>query len=184
MQLDLPSQPSVNSVPGTPPEKRISARTGGQHKIMTTNAQVIGPQETLQQAAQTVKQLNVGSLPVSTAVGSIGVVTDRDIAVLGTAVGLMSSQAPAIDLMSEGVQWCTEDQDTAEVMETMADNQVRRLPVVNGECELVGIASVGDIATKSPNHVDAMLRKISTPSEPDDNQPAHSAVPHAPSPRR
>lgn len=151
---------------------------------MTTNAQVIGPQETLQQAAQTVKQLNVGSLPVSTAVGSIGVVTDRDIAVLGTAVGLMSSQAPAIDVMSEGVQWCTEDQDTAEVMETMADNQVRRLPVVNGECELVGFASVGYIATKSPEHVDAMLRKISTPSEPDDNQPAHSAVPHAPSPRR
>jgi CBS domain-containing protein len=107
---------------------------------MTTNVQVIGPQDTLQQAA---------------------------------AVGLRPEQARVIDLTSEGVQWCTEDQDTAEVMETMADNQVRRLPVVNGERELVGIVSVGDIATKSPEHVDAMLRNISTPSQQDDN-PASS----------
>jgi len=58
-------------------------------------------------------------------------------------------------------------------MKTMAEAQVRRLPVINGERELVGIVCVGDIATKAPDPVDAMLREISTPSQPDGG-PANS----------
>ena len=58
-------------------------------------------------------------------------------------------------------QWCTKDQDTAEVMKTMTEATVRRLPVINGERELVDIVFVGDIATKAPDPVEAMLREIS-----------------------
>lgn len=112
-------------------------------------------------------QLNVGSLPVCDGRRLLGMVTDRDITVRGTSAGLAPAQARVIEVMSEDVQWCTEDQDTAEVMKTMADTQVRRLPVINGERELVGIVSVGDIATKAPDEVDAMMRAISMPSEPD-----------------
>jgi CBS domain-containing protein len=118
-------------------------------------------------AAQLMDQLNVGSLPVCDGRRLLGMVTDLDITVGGTAAGLVPAQARVIEVMSEGVQWCTEDQDTAEVMKTMADAQVRRLPVINGEHELVGIVTVGDIATKAPDPVDAMVREISTPSHPD-----------------
>ena len=55
----------------------------------------------------------------------------------------------------------------------MTEAQVRRLPVINGERELVGIVCVGDIATKAPDPVDAMLREISTPSQRDGG-PANS----------
>jgi CBS domain-containing protein len=118
-------------------------------------------------AAQLMDQLNVGSLPVCDGRRLLGMVTDLDITVGGTAAGLVPAQARVIEVMSEGVQWCTEDQDTAEVMKTMADAQVQRLPVINGEHELVGIVTVGDIATKAPDPVDAMVREISTPSHPD-----------------
>jgi CBS domain-containing protein len=136
-------------------------------EIMTTDVQWVGPQDSLQQAAQLMDQLNVGSLPVCDGRRLLGMVTDRDITVRGTAAGLVPAQARVIEVMSEGVKWCSDDQDTAEVLKTMADNQVRRLPVINGERELVGIVSLGDVATKAPDPVDAVVREISTPSEPD-----------------
>lgn len=136
-------------------------------EIMSIDVQVIGPQDTLQQAAQLMDQLNVGSLPVCDGRQLLGMVTDRDITVRGTAAGMAPAQARVLEVMSQGVQWCSEDQDTEEVMKTMADSQVRRLPVINVDRELVGIVSVGDIATKAPDPVNALVREISTPSEPD-----------------
>lgn len=136
-------------------------------EIMTTDVQLVGPETTLQHAAQLMDQLNVGSLPVCAGTRLLGMVTDRDITVRGTAAGLEPAKACVSDVMSEGVYWCTEDQDTEEVMRTMGLEQVRRLPVINVDRKLVGIVSIGDIATKAPGPVDEAVREISTPSEPD-----------------
>lgn len=136
-------------------------------EIMTTDVQLIGPEESLQRAAQLMDQLNVGSLPVCAGRQLLGMITDRDITVRGTAAGLAPAVACVADVMSEGVHWCTEDQDTEEVMRTMGEAQVRRLPVINVERQLVGIVSLGDIATKAADNVDNTMREISTPSEPD-----------------
>jgi CBS-domain-containing membrane protein len=62
---------------------------------------------------------------------------------------------------------CTEEQTTDEVMTQMGDLQVRRLPVVDREGQIVGIVSLGDLATRQSGHTDNALREISTPSEPD-----------------
>jgi CBS domain-containing protein len=136
-------------------------------EIMTTDVQVIGPQETLQHAAQLMDQLNVGALPVCDGRHLLGMVTDRDITVRGTAAGFGPEEACVSDVMSTGTEWCTEDQDTDEVMRLMGEAQVRRLPVINTKRELVGIVSLGDLATKQPGHIDRAVREISTPSEPD-----------------
>ena len=69
--------------------------------------------------------------------------------------------------MTTGTEWCTEDQDTEEVMRQMGEAQVRRLPVINVDRELVGIVSLGDLATRQSGHVDRAVREISEPSEPD-----------------
>lgn len=137
------------------------------HEIMTTDVQVIGPQETLQLAAQMMDQLDIGSLPVCDGRRLLGMVTDRDITVRGTAAGLAPDEACVSDVMTTGTQWCTEDQDTEEVMRQMGESQVRRLPVVNVDRELVGIVSLGDMATRQPGHVDRAVREISEPSEPE-----------------
>jgi len=136
-------------------------------EIMTTDVQVVAPDDTLQRAAQLMDQLNVGSLPVCSDGHLLGMVTDRDITVRGTAVGSAPDQACVSDVMSHGTEWCTVDQDVKEVLRLMGDAQVRRMPVVNVDRELVGIVSLGDIATKDPAPVDEAMREISTPSEPD-----------------
>jgi CBS domain-containing protein len=136
-------------------------------EIMTTDVQVIGPQETLQLAAQLMDQLDVGSLPVCDGRRLLGMVTDRDITVRGTAAGLAPDEACVSDVMSTSTEWCTEDQDTEEVLRQMGYAQVRRLPVINVDRELVGIVSIGDLAVRQPGPVDQAVREISEPSEPE-----------------
>ncbi|HSW04617.1 CBS domain-containing protein [Aquabacterium sp.] len=136
-------------------------------EIMSTDVQVVGPEESLQRAAQLMDQLNVGSLPVCDGTRLLGMVTDRDITIRGTAAGLAPDAGCVSDVMTEELQWCTEDQDTEEVMRVMADAQVRRLPVISIERDLVGIVSLGDLATRTPSNVDDVMRSISSPSEAD-----------------
>jgi CBS domain-containing protein len=139
-------------------------------EIMTTDVQVIGPQETLQLAAQLMDRLDVGSLPVCDGRRLLGMVTDRDITVRGTAAGLAPDEACVSDVMTSGTEWCTEDQDTEEVLRQMGETQLRRLPVINVDRELVGIISLGDLAVRQPGPVDQAVREISEPSEPDAGQ--------------
>jgi CBS domain-containing protein len=135
--------------------------------IMTTDVQVVGPDDTLQLAAQLMDQLNVGSLPVCNGKHLLGMVTDRDITVRGTAMNLVPDQARVCDVMTHEVEFCTDDQDAQEVLLVMGKAQVRRLPVINVERQLVGIVSIGDLATRQPGPVDEAVSAISTPSEPD-----------------
>ena len=135
-------------------------------EIMTTEVQVVSAMATLQQAAKLMDRLGVGALPVCDDHRRlIGMVTDRDITIRGTAAGFAPDVGCVGDVMSTGTQWCTEDQDTEEVMRVMGEAQVRRLPVINVDRELVGIVSIGDMATKQPAHIDEAVRAISTPSE-------------------
>lgn len=136
-------------------------------EFMTSDVQTIEPQETLQHAAQLMDQLNVGSLPVCNGPLVLGIITDRDITIRATAAGLAPATACVSDAMSTTVQSCREDEDADEVMDRMGEAQVRRLPVLNGDDELVGIVSLGDMATRQRQPVDEVVRRISTPSEPD-----------------
>ena len=136
-------------------------------EIMSTDVQVVGPDDTLQRAAQLMDQLDVGSLPVCDGKHLLGMVTDRDITVRGTAMNLAPDQARVSAVMTSEVEFCTDDQDAQEVLLLMGKAQVRRLPVINVERQLVGIVSIGDLATRQPGPVDEAVSAISTPSEPD-----------------
>ncbi len=133
-------------------------------EIMTKEVQVIGPQESLQHAAQLMQRLNVGSLPVCDGERLLGMVTDRDITTRGTAAGLAPDSGCVSDVMSADVEWCTEDQDSVEVLKRMGEIQMRRLPVIDLEHRLVGIVSLGDMAAHHPGDLDQTLRDISAPS--------------------
>jgi len=135
--------------------------------VMTKGVEVIGPEESLQHAAQLMDELNVGALPVCNGSLLLGIVTDRDITVRATAAGMDPNEACVSDVMSEQVRWCSENDSTDSVMDIMGDTQIRRLPVLNDERELVGIVSLGDLATRLGGHIDTAVRKISMPSQPD-----------------
>jgi CBS domain-containing protein len=131
--------------------------------IMTTEVQVIQPQESLRQAALLMRSLDIGALPVCDGERLLGMITDRDITVRGVADGLDPDKACVSDVMSGDLQYCTEDQDPLEVMRLMGDHQVRRLPVIDLDKRLVGIVSLGDMALRQPGHVDQAVREISEP---------------------
>lgn len=135
--------------------------------FMTRNVQVVRPDETLRRAAQVMDELNVGALPVCDADGLVGIITDRDITVRATAAGLEPGTTPVAAVMTEHARACTGDLSVQEAMEQMADVQIRRLPVVDAQRRVIGIVSLGDLATRHSGHIAAALRRISHPSMPD-----------------
>lgn len=134
------------------------------NEIMSTEVQLIAPEATLRQAAQMMLDLDVGALPVCKGTTLLGMVTDRDITVRGVAAGLSPDVGRVSDVMTQELEFCTEDQDAEDVMRTMGYAQVRRLPVVNLANELVGIVSIGDMARRQPGPIDQTVREISEPS--------------------
>ena len=132
-------------------------------EIMTTDVQVVQPQESLRRAASLMQQFDIGALPVCDGERLRGMLTDRDITVHGVAEGLDPDQACVSDVMTEAVEYCTADQDVDDVMRLMGDKQVRRLPVVDSERKLVGIVSLGDLAVRQRGHIDHTVRAVSEP---------------------
>lgn len=150
-------------------------------EVMTRDVRFVTPQENVQRAAQMMDELNVGALPVCDGNRLVGMVTDRDITVRATAAGLAPRDAQVDEVMSTDVRWCFEDQSLDEVMQQMADTQIRRVPVVSHDeaHTLIGIVSLGDLATKTPGDaqkrsVEQTVEKVSSPSEPD-RSPAGAA---------
>lgn len=136
-------------------------------EVMTRDVEVIAPDDTVQHAAQLMDELNVGSLPVCEGKRLIGMITDRDITVRATAAGLSPAETKVEDVMTGSTRCCSEAQTTDEVMEQMGQSQIRRVPVVDDEGDVIGIVSLGDLATRQSGHIDQALRDISSPSEPD-----------------
>lgn len=137
-------------------------------EVMTPDVQTISPQETVQRAAQMMDDLNVGSIPVCEGDRLVGMITDRDITVRSVAAGQAPDQCFVGDVMSTDVRTCYSNQDIDDVLDKMGDVQIRRVPVIDEDSQqLVGIVSLGDIATKSSGSADETLDEISTPSQPD-----------------
>lgn len=132
-------------------------------EVMTSEVQVVRPDDTLQDAAAMMAEQDVGALPVCDGARLQGMITDRDIAVRAVANG-RDADTPVREVMSEDVIWCSEDDDTQEVLGRMGERQIRRIPVVDANRNLVGIVSLGDLAIEDEENVDEALRSISMPA--------------------
>jgi CBS domain-containing protein len=119
-------------------------------EAMTRDVSIASPDDTLQQAASRMAELDAGVLPVGADDKLVGMLTDRDITVRAIAKG-KGPDTKVRDVMSEDVKYCFEDEELAAVSANMGDIQVRRLPVLNRDKRLVGIVSLGDIVTTGRN---------------------------------
>ena len=138
--------------------------------VMTRDVRTLSPNDSVVDAARCMDELNVGVIPVCDGEKLVGMVTDRDIVVRGVAQRGELKGMKLADVMSAHVRCAKEDDDVDQVLSDMADAQIRRLPVVDGNQRLVGIVSLGDIAAKNPGDevdVATSLGDISTPAEPD-----------------
>jgi CBS domain-containing protein len=137
--------------------------------VMTAGVECISPSATLREAAQKMKELDVGPLPICGSDDRLaGIITDRDITVRAVAAGLDPSTAEVRDIMTPQIIYCFEDQDVSDAAHMMEQNQIRRLAVLNRDKRLVGILSLGDLAVDSGDEEMAghTLEAISEPAMP------------------
>ncbi|WP_206613282.1 CBS domain-containing protein [Oceanobacillus halophilus] len=136
--------------------------------IMTSNVMTVNESQSVQEAAAIMSQYNIGAVPVVNSSGQMtGIVTDRDITLRTTAQGQNAgtpvSQVMTAQRMVEG----NPNMDVHQAAQLMAQQQIRRLPVVeNGQ--LVGMVALGDLAVQNQyaNEAEQALSSISTPSSP------------------
>ncbi|MGW2935150.1 CBS domain-containing protein [Streptomyces sp. NPDC055722] len=114
--------------------------------IMHRGAQWIPAHETLDRAAQLMRELNVGALPISDENERLcGILTDRDIVVGCVAMGHDPSRVTAGDMAQGTPRWIDADANVDEVLSEMEEHKIRRLPVIENK-RLVGMISESDLA--------------------------------------
>ena len=131
-------------------------------EVMTSDVKVVRPDESVQAAAAIMSEENIGALPVCDGTRLKGMITDRDIVVRAVARG-RGVDTTVREVMTEEVIWCTEDSDIHDLLKRMGSDQIRRVPVLDANRNLVGIVALGDLAIERDTGVDEALRDISMP---------------------
>lgn len=134
--------------------------------IMTKNPRVVTPETPVQEAARLMQSEDTGVLPVVESAQSrrlVGVVTDRDLALRVVAEGKASAQVR--DAMSSGVKTAKPGDNVKDVMELMASEQVRRIPIVDESGMVVGIVSQADVVRDADDKkAEKTIEAISKPA--------------------
>jgi CBS domain-containing protein len=131
-------------------------------EVMSERVVRVTPDYTVHDVAVVMRDGDIGIVPVEENDRLIGVITDRDLVVRGLAETDAVESLCAEDVMSARVLYCYDDQPVEDVLNNMAQQQIRRLPVVSREKRLVGIVSLGDLAKESPRSwTGATLEQIS-----------------------
>jgi CBS domain-containing protein len=117
------------------------------NEAMSRDVCVANPNQSMCEAACSMAELDAGAIPVGENDRLVGMITDRDIAVRAVAAG-KGPDTLVRDVMTRDIRYCFEDEGLDHVAKNMAEQRVRRLPVLNREMRLVGILSLGDIALK------------------------------------
>src|SRR5437762_9234441 len=140
--------------------------------VMSRDVRVVEPGATLKHAAQIMKEIDAGVIPVTKGEHVVGMLTDRDITVRATAEGRDPNSTRVRDVMSADVVYCFEDQDVQDAAHMMEDRQIRRLVVLNRDKRLVGIMSLGDLAVHTEDEelggeeLSETLSGVSMPARP------------------
>jgi len=132
-------------------------------EAMTREVRVATPGQSIRDVAKIMAEIDAGAMPVGENDKLVGMVTDRDIAIRGVALG-KGPDTPVREVMStEQVLYCYEDDEIEKVAKNMGDEKVRRLPVVNKDKRLVGIVSIGNIAQREVKAVSKAVKGVTKP---------------------
>jgi CBS domain-containing protein len=118
-------------------------------EIMTRKVECVEPTLPIAKAAEKMRDLDIGFLPICENDKLTGAVTDRDITVRSVAQGRDPRLAPVSEIMTQDIFFCYEDEDVDRVARYMQEKEVRRIVILNRQKRLVGVVSLGDIARTS-----------------------------------
>lgn len=119
-------------------------------EVMTRGIRIAEPDETLAHAAKKMRTQNIGALPVVENRKLIGMITDRDVAIRAVGANMDPATSNVSDIMSDECFWCAENEALEDAVRIMEQNQVRRLPVMDDNEEIVGMLSLEDVAIHAP----------------------------------
>lgn len=113
--------------------------------IMSRYVEVVSRDADVRAAAIKMRDLNVNVIPVCDGATFAGILTERDIAVRLAAEGYDATRTCVGEIMTRDLTYCFEDQTIDEAAIVMQFHQINRLPVLDRDCELVGVVSLRDI---------------------------------------
>jgi CBS domain-containing protein len=136
------------------------------NEVMTKNPTCCLPSDTVAKAAQLMKRENIGSIPVIENEQTrklVGIVTDRDLVLKIVAEGRESKSTTVEAVMTHKVVTCRAEDDLQKALDAMSEHQLRRIPVVDANHNIVGIIAQADVATRvdQPEKTAAMVKEIS-----------------------
>jgi CBS domain-containing protein len=135
-------------------------------EVMTKNAVCCLPNDMVTKAAQLMKRENIGAIPVveneQTKV-LVGIVTDRDLALKIVAEGRDAKSTKVEAVMTRKVVTFRTEDDLQKALDAMSEHQLRRIPVVGDNNQILGIISQADVATRvnQPEKTAAVVKGIS-----------------------
>lgn len=130
-------------------------------EVMTRDVKIAAPGDTLQHAAQMMKDIDAGVLPVGENDRLVGILTDRDITIRAVALGKAPGTCHVRDVMSSDIKYVYEDESIEDAARNMGELQIRRLPVLSRDKRVVGIVSLGDVALKKKDSAGDALKDVS-----------------------
>ena len=116
--------------------------------VMTPNPECVSEKDSIRDVARIMKNQDAGVVPVVDGKKVIGLITDRDIVVRGLAEGKNLENAKVNELMTKSIRSVRADSTVDEALDLMGNAEIRRVPVVDQNDEIVGILSLGDIAAE------------------------------------
>jgi len=138
-------------------------------EVMTKTPVCCLPNDMVANVAELRYSGNIGSIPVienEQTKKLIGIVTDRDLALEIVAKGLDAKSTKVETVMTRKVVTCRADDDLQKALDAMAENQLRRIPVVDADNKIMGIIAQADVATRvdQPEKTAEMVKEISQAS--------------------
>ena len=135
-------------------------------EVMTKDPVCSLPNNTVKKVAQLMKRENIGSVPIVEDEQTrtlVGIVTDRDLALKIVAKGRDANTTKVEKVMTRQVVTCRSEDDVQKVLDVMAKNQLRRIPIVDDDNRIVGIIAQADVATRvnQPEKTATVVKEIS-----------------------
>jgi CBS domain-containing protein len=115
-------------------------------EVMSRNVVVVPADATVVEAAELMKNYNIGFLPVVSSNVLVGVLTDRDIVVNAIGRGMNPHLALVRSIMTSKPVWCYEHDVLTDAADILADNHLHRLVVIDSKGKITGLLSIDDLA--------------------------------------
>lgn len=134
------------------------------NEAMSNNLVTLEVNSTIEEAAITMEQQNIGCLLITESNNLVGLITDRDIVTRAVAKNFLPSKCDLIDFMTKSPICISTETDVHLAASIMAEQQVRRLPVIE-DGNLVGMLTLGDLAIQAGNEAEQVLEQVSKPNQ-------------------